>query len=138
MRRAATFFSACLLSGCAAENAPRHSPDPFAAKITGAHTGEKTSLDDYYALTPDCKSQGYAEVAVVKSPRHGTVSTGNGEGFPNFAKDNVRYECNRKVVPVTELFYQSKANFLGTDSFTVEIRFATNVIKTMKYMVRVR
>lgn len=125
-----------LLSGCAA---PIPGPSVFGAPLErGVHSGEKDQIDYYESLYPNCESEGFPEVTVIKAASHGTVSSAPGEDYPNFVKDNVRYDCNRKRVPSTQVFYQSNANYHGKDSFTIEVRFPGSHLRTAVYVVEVR
>ncbi len=42
-----------------------------------------------------------------------------GENYPNFASADAHFNCDRKLVGGTEIRYQSRAGFHGTNSFTV-------------------
>jgi hypothetical protein len=50
----------------------------------------------------------------------------------------VRYECNRKLVPSTQVFYQSNPDFHWKDSFTIEVRFPSSGLRTVVYVIEVR
>ena len=104
----------------------------------GVHSGEKDSIDYYDSVYPTCESQGYPEVTVVRAASHGAVSSAPGVDYPNFPRDNVRYECNRKLVPSTQVFYQSSPDFHGKDTFTIEVRFPDSSLRTVGYVVEVR
>ncbi len=108
------------------------------ALMRGVHSGERDRIDYHYDLDPTCQSSGYPEITVVKAPMHGSVSTGQGEEYPNFSHDNVRYECNRKRVSVTEVFYQSNANFHGNDAFTIKVRYPDSNLRTSSYVIEVQ
>ncbi len=125
-----------LLGGCATEIP---GPRPFGApQLRGVHSGEKDKIDYFDSLNPNCESEGSQELTVVKAASHGKVSSAPGEDFPSFAKDNVRYDCNRKLLPSMQVFYQSNADYHGKDSFTIEIRFPNSFLKTVVYVVEVQ
>ena len=136
MRTPAVLLGICLLSGCASEiPGPQKSGAPLQR---GVHSGERDKIDFYYALYPSCESEGYTEVTVVKAASHGAVSSAKGEDYPNFARDNVRYECNRKLIGSTQVFYQSNPDFHGKDSFAIEVRFPNSNLRSVAYVVEVR
>ena len=91
----------------------------------------------YYTIFPTCESEGYTEITVVKAPKHGRVSSDQGQDYPNFARDNVRWECNRKLVPSTQVFYQSDAGFQGKDAFSITVRSPSSGVRTDYYDVQV-
>lgn len=136
VRISACWLALVLLGGCASQ-IPVNQPQSVPIS-RGVHSGERTKIGDYYSIDPNCESQGYPEITVVKAPSHGTASSAPGEDYPDFDKDNVRHECNRKLLPSTQVIYQSSANFRGTDTFTIEVRFPGSGLRTSVYVVTVR
>lgn len=130
-----TLIAAGALVACEATTPQAKAPG---ASMRGVHSGERDRINYYYELDPTCQSRGYPEITVIKAPMHGSVSTGQGEDYPNFARDNVRYECNTKRVAVTEIFYQSNADFHGSDAFTISVRYPNSNLQTISYVVEVR
>lgn len=147
MRGLALLTVASLLGACASE-APK-SPAPSAQAsnagtstggpaVRGVHSGEKDKIDFFYSTFPTCESEGYPEVTVTKPPSHGKVFTEQGQDYPNFARDNVRWECNKRLVSSMGLFYQSDPGFTGNDSFVVKIRFVSSAVRSVTYAIEVR
>lgn len=139
MNRAGTitvFVGLCLGSGCTSEVAQRTAaPKPPIHR--GVHTGDRSKVGNYYSVLPTCETDGYPEITVVNAPKHGKVSSDPGEVYTNFARDNVRWDCNRKPVPGTQLFYQSDPGFEGKDSFSIAIRWPSSDLRTDSYDVEV-
>jgi hypothetical protein len=136
MWKSAKYASICsLLSACAAPLGDLDlKPTPI---VRGVDSGTRQVVDDYYSVRPDCGNLGYPEVNVLKTPGHGTAAVEKGEVYPNFSKDNVRYECNKNKVASTQVFYESYAGFHGRDSFTVQVRFVNSSLRLITYNIDV-
>jgi hypothetical protein len=127
--------SVCLfLSACA--GAPDAALKPNTV-IRGVDSGTRQVIDDYYSVEPDCSNPGYPEIKVIGMPAHGSVAVDNGETYPNFPKDNVRYECNKKKIASSRLLYESIPGFHGKDSFTVQVRFVKSNLRLITYSINV-
>ena len=135
MRIVTLVLGLCLVGGCTSEGT--QTAGTAKPIIRGVHTGEKTKVGFYYTIFPTCESEGYTEITVVKAPKHGRVSSDQGQDYPNFARDNVRWECNRKLVPSTQVFYQSDAGFQGKDAFSITVRSPSSGVRTDYYDVQV-
>jgi hypothetical protein len=125
----------------APQGAPRpaqNQPAPNPPIVKGAESGKKQILTSISAVDPDCASQGYAAVTVVKAPQNGQVTSEKGEAFPTFAKDNVRSVCDTKKLPATMLYYTSNPGFTGMDSSVVEVLFPDGVIRRLNFAISVR
>jgi hypothetical protein len=136
MLKIATYTSVFfLLSSCAdSPGGPALKPNLI---VRGFDSGARQIVDDYYSVTPDCENLGYPEIKILQAPAHGTVAVDKGEAFPSFAKDNVRYECNKKKVASSQLFYESRPGFHGKDSFTIQVRFVNSNLRMVTYNVDV-
>ncbi len=77
------------------------------------------------------------ETKILRMPGRGTVAVENGEVYPNFSKDNVRYDCNKKKVAGTQLLYESVGAFHGKDSFTIQVRYSNSNIRLFTYNIDV-
>ena len=60
-----------------------------------------------------------------------------GQDYPSFSRDNVRWECNRKLLGSTQVFYESAPGFHGKDSVSIEVRFPSAGIRTVDIDVTV-
>jgi hypothetical protein len=105
--------------------------------VRGVDSSTRQVIDDYYSVEPDCSNPGYPEIKVLRIPGHGTVGVENGEAYPNFSKDNVRYDCNKKKVATSQVMYESVAGFHGKDSFTIQVRYSTSNLRLITYNVDV-
>jgi hypothetical protein len=101
------------------------------------HSAQKERIEYFYSLRADCAIDGIPEVTVVRAPSQGSVSTEQGQAYPQYARANIRFECDRNLAESTLVFYQSKANFHGSDSFTISVRFPDSSSWTESYIVKV-
>jgi hypothetical protein len=53
----------------------------------------------------------------------------------NFPKNNQRYECNRRQADGVAIFYEPNPEFVGVDSVTVDVIFASGVSRKRHYAV---
>jgi hypothetical protein len=124
MRSLLLAVSTLALTSCVVVSAPQSSnggpPPPAAPQVRGAASGVAQKFNAYYAVTPECTSAGPMTVKVVKAPEHGSLKIEDGEGYPNYDKDNVRFACNKVKVPVTQLVYTSNPNYVGQDTITLD------------------
>jgi hypothetical protein len=123
------------LSACVTTpNAPALKPNTV---MRGVDSGVQQVVDDYYSVAPDCSNMGYPEIRILSAPGHGSVAVEQGEVYPGFAKDNVRYECNKAKVASSRLMYKSNPGFHGKDSFTIQVRFVNSNLRLLAYTVDV-
>jgi hypothetical protein len=128
--------SVCLvLSACA--TTPTASALKPSTVIRGVDSGVQQVVDDYYSVAPDCSNLGYPEIRIMSAPGHGTVAVDNGDAYPSFAKDNVRYECNKAKVATSRLMYKSNPGFHGKDSFTIQVRYVNSNLRLLAYTIDV-
>lgn len=133
MRSLASLTTAIVVAGCVVhldleKDKPLH---------RAVHTGERDQVAFFYSLKPMCEVDVLPEITVVTAPGHGNVSFGNGQDYPDYSPNNIRYDCNKQLVQGTQLFYQSAADFQGADSFVVDVRFANSHVRTITYKVAV-
>jgi hypothetical protein len=104
---------------------------PGTLELTRAATAEQRSrLDFFYDVAPDCSSAGKPVVRVLEQPRHGTLSIENGEAFTDFPQDDQRAACNAHQSDGTLVFYQPSADYRGADSMTLSV--TVSVAGTLK------
>jgi hypothetical protein len=143
MRRDGLILLIALVAGCAAP-ANQHSvnaPVPRVAQYASAKaalSGQPQRIDYFYSVNPDCSSVGTTTIREVTPPKNGTITFTSGENYPDFKVGNIRYACNSKKVPVTNLVYQSNQGFTGTDTIKVEVLFPSGDYRTSEYMINVR
>jgi hypothetical protein len=83
-------------------------------------SGERQRIDFISVLNPDCSSAGYVTVRVIELPAHGELTTEKGIDYPTYPKNNQRYQCNLKKVPVVNVYYRSIPGYVGADTVTFE------------------
>jgi hypothetical protein len=136
MLRIASLASLCFLLSACADTVGTTGPKPSVI-LRGVDSGTRQLIDNYYSTEPDCSNPGYPEIRVLRPPGHGTVATENGEAYPSFSKDNVRYDCNKRKVSTSQISYESAAGFHGKDSFTIQVRYATSSLVLVTYNIDV-
>ena len=127
--------------GCATSgpSQPTSTMAPTATLSKSAVSGTLQQLDYFVSVNPDCTSAGYPTVRVVTAPGHGTLTFEQGTVYPNFAKDNQRYECNKQRLPAMLVSYQSSPGYAGPDTATVEAIFpTTGFLRTTTYILTVK
>src|SRR6266436_6415240 len=62
------------------------------ARARAALSGTEQRLDFFYAVHPDCTSEGYPTIRTVTPPVHGKLRVEQATDYSNFPKDNQRYE----------------------------------------------
>ena len=101
------------------------------------HSGQREQVAFFYSLRANCDVEGYPEITIVRGPARGSVSTEQGKAYPQYTRDNIRFECDRSLAGATLVFYQSAADFRGHDSFTIAIRFPDSTQWTQSFAVDV-
>lgn len=101
------------------------------------HSGQKEQVAFFYDLRANCEIEGYPEITVVRGPSQGDVFTEQGKAYPQYTRDNVRFDCDRNLAGATLVFYESKPRFRGSDSFTIKVRFPGSALWTESYIVDV-
>jgi TonB family protein len=99
---------------------------------------QKLNLDFLYSLEADCSSIGFATIRIVQQPEHGKVSSKNGTGFSNFAKENLRYDCNKRRTEGVILSYEPTARYTGPDSLTVGVIYPHGTFQRRHYSIEVK
>ena len=133
MRSLTSLAAAILLGGCVV-HLDLNEDKPAQRSV---HSGEKDKVGYFYSLKPTCEVDVLPEISIVKAPAHGSVNFESGQDYPTYSQRNIRYECNEQLAPSTELFYQSRADYHGNDSFVVSVRFANSHVRTITYNVTV-
>jgi hypothetical protein len=130
------FIAALLLGGA--------SQDVLAQQTPPAHfsptvpTGKKRLVGFAVSLNPDCSPVGEMDARVTKQPEHGTVEVEPGTGFSNYPENNQRHACNLKPSQGMRINYASKEDFIGKDTFDVEILGGVGSDVIWKYTVTVK
>ncbi len=137
----ALFLSAAMapvMVACVVPSATSPSSSAPAERLRSAISDTHQKLDFYNSLNPDCTSPGIPVVTVTKQAAHGQLSFDLSSDYPNFARDNQRYECNKKSVPGVTLYYQSAAGYSGDDAGVVHIIFPGGTFSDVSYRIDVK
>ncbi len=92
----------------------------------------------YYSMQPTCVSLGRPVVNLVSGPQGGQVYSRGAMEFPTYPATNVRFACDRRRAAATDVMYRPRPDFLGSDSFTVEVVFPDGMARQDTFAVSVR
>jgi hypothetical protein len=96
---------------------PQPQPQTVDRSAKGA-TAKSIQVGVYLNVQPDCTSGTLPAIRLVEPPANGTVSIKRGKVTATNYK-----QCLALEVPAFIAFYQSKADFVGTDVVTIEIKY---------------
>lgn len=133
---AAAMFAASLPAMGQASATPEAKPASPPVE-RAAVSGRSQRMAVFYSLNPDCAARGAVQLRTVSPPEHGKISFENASDFPNYDKDNPRFECDKAEVPVVALYYRSEDGYSGPDSFTIESLYPDGNGRTTRYVVDV-
>ena len=105
-------------------------------KVVGR--GQSIQVDKFGTFNPDCSSIGRTTINLVEPPRGGTVETAQGRDYPTFSNNNVRFQCDKRRLPMALVFYRARPDFTGNDSFVIEAVFGDGQARQVRYNVEVR
>jgi hypothetical protein len=135
---------ACTVESSQAAEEAKAVPESKAAPKTvtapierGAVSGRRQRMGSFYSINPDCAKRGIVEVRIVAPPAHGRATLEDAKDFSTYEKDNVRFDCNRKEIPVIALFYVSDEGYSGADSFSAEALYPDGNTRLNTYSVDV-
>ena len=109
---------------------PASSSAPLSVTVV---SGDRQRINFISVLNPDCSSAGYVTVRIITPPAHGELTIEKGIDYPSYPKDNQRYQCNLKKVPLVNVYYRSIPGYVGVD--TVTIQWISPVIPVAKNSV---
>jgi hypothetical protein len=101
-------------------------------------SGGKGTLMALLSINPDCTSTGPMDTKILTEPKHGILEITDGNAFPSFPRENVRYACNSKKVPAKLGVYRAQRGFQGDDEFVVRSIDSVGNENLYKYLVHVR
>jgi hypothetical protein len=99
---------------------PQGQPGSQKSIQRGAMSGVPQHVGFFYAVNPDCSSDGLVRTQLKNPPTHGSVAFVESDGYTNFPSTSPSYQCNTKKSPGIEVVYTSAKDFVGTDQFTVQ------------------
>ncbi|MGJ4954650.1 hypothetical protein ACQR1H_03335 [Bradyrhizobium sp. HKCCYLRH2015] len=133
---------AALLAATTAASAQAQTPAPGAAAPAPAQTtvernakgvaGKPIQVGIYLNVQPDCSSGPLPAIRLVTPPGNGTVTIKRGKVSATNYK-----QCLALEVPGFIAFYQSKADFAGTDTVTLEVKFPQGRTEVQRIMINV-
>ena len=135
-RRNCCFIAALLLGGASQDVLAQQTPPVELTRTVP--TGKKRLVAFAANLNPDCSTVGEMDTRVIKQPQHGTVEVEPGSGFTNYPENNQRHGCNLKPSQGMRISYTSKEDFIGKDTFDVEILSGVGGDVIWKYTVTVK
>jgi hypothetical protein len=103
-----------------------------------AAAAQKSRLDFFYDLAPDCSSAGKPVVRVLEQPQHGTLSIENGQAFTDFPQGDRRAACNAQQSDGTLVFYQPSTDYRGADSITLAVTLPAVGDRKRHYAIEVK
>jgi len=113
--------------------------DSQTLELTRAAAAEqKSRLDFFYDLAPDCSSAGKLVVRVLEQPQHGTLSIENGQALTDFPQGDRRAACNMHQSDGTLVFYQPGADYRGADSITLAVTLPAGGDRRRHYAIDVK
>jgi hypothetical protein len=111
--------------------------------VAGAQTITKTvsaagvlKLSHYASVNPDCSVLGMPVVRISTAPTHGVVRTLKTSAFSNFTAPFDR--CNTRRVAGVSAEYRPERGFVGTDTFSLDIIYASGREQTESFVVTVK
>ena len=125
LAKAATFPLLLIAGSAVAQSGP----------ITHAITGpadKELHAGWFGSLSADCSPRGLPEVRMVEGPTNGAVRIRQAK-----VRTKSVANCTNAEVPAQVVFYQSRENYRGSDSFTVEIKDANGKPSLHKFDVSV-
>ncbi|MGJ5009976.1 hypothetical protein [Bradyrhizobium oligotrophicum] len=133
---------AALLAATTAASAQAQTPAPGAAAPAPAQTtvernakgvaGKPIQVGIYLNVQSDCSSGPLPAIRLVTPPGNGTVTIKRGKVSATNYK-----QCLALEVPGFIAFYQSKADFAGTDTVTLEVKFPQGRTEVQRIIINV-
>ncbi|MFC0243785.1 hypothetical protein [Rhodopseudomonas telluris] len=123
--------------GIASARAQTPSPAPAPPTSSVERTartaaGKPVQVGVYVNVQPDCSSGPLPSIRLVSPPSNGTLQVKRGK----ISATNYK-QCLALEVPGFIAFYQSKADFSGTDTVTLEVKFPQGRIEVQRITVNV-
>ncbi|WP_157038811.1 hypothetical protein [Rhodopseudomonas palustris] len=127
-------MTATLTAAAAQSPAPSPAPPSTATveRNARAAAGKPVRVGVYVNVQPDCSSGPLPSIRLVSPPGNGTVQIKRGK----ISATNYK-QCLALEVPGFVAFYQSKADFAGTDTVTLEVKFPQGRIELQRITVTV-
>ncbi|KQW23075.1 hypothetical protein ASC80_07100 [Afipia sp. Root123D2] len=95
-------------------------------------TAKDIRVGVYLNVQADCTTGVLPSIRLVASPANGTVNVKRGKVTATHYK-----QCMALEVPSFIAFYRSKANFVGTDTLTLEVKYPQGRTELQRITVKV-
>ena len=99
--------------------------------------GGLLKLGHYASVNADCSLLGMPVVRPSAAPTHGVVRTVKTSAFSHFTGAPFD-QCNSRRVPGVSVEYRPERGFAGTDSFSVDIIYASGRERVESFAVTVK
>jgi hypothetical protein len=125
---------ALLTLGCIAAAAPALA-EPIIRNVP-ANKGGKIGV--FGSTGADCKPMPGGASAVMRvKPDNGELMVRNTVGFPSYPADHPFARCNKVRSAQTEIWYNPKPDFRGTDVAIVEVKMPDGVTSRLEFQLNV-
>jgi hypothetical protein len=98
--------------------------------------GGELRVAHYASVNPDCSSSGMPVVRLSAAPTHGVVSTMRTSGFSHCS--GTFDQCNSRRVAGVSVDYRPEKGFVGTDSFSLDIIYASGRERVESFAIAVK
>ena len=99
--------------------------------------GGLLKLGHYASVNADCSLLGMPVIRLSAAPTHGVVRTVKTSAFSHFTGAPFD-QCNSSRVPGVSVEYRPERGFAGTDSFSVDIIYASGRERVESFAVTVK
>jgi hypothetical protein len=127
----ATLAAAMMLSGAGSALA-QVPPDRAVERKANGEPGKPIQVGVYLNVQPDCSSGTLPAIRLVSPPSNGTVNIKRGKVTATNYK-----QCLALEVPGFIAFYQSKPDFAGIDTVTLEVKYPQGRTETQRITINV-
>ncbi len=111
---------------------PAHAQNPTVDRTAKGPSAKSFQVGVYLNVQPDCTSGTLPALRMITPPANGTLSIKRGKVTATNYK-----QCLALEVPGFIAFYQSKADFIGTDEVTIEVRYPQGRTETQHIKINV-
>jgi len=111
---------------------PAQAQSPTVDRTAKGPSAKSFQVGVYLNVQPDCTSGTLPALRMITPPANGTLSIKRGKVTATNYK-----QCLALEVPGFIAFYQSKADFVGTDEVTIEVKYPQGRTETQRIKINV-
>lgn len=111
---------------------PAQAQSPTVDRTAKGPSAKSFQVGVYLNVQPDCTSGTLPALRMITPPANGTLSIKRGKVTATNYK-----QCLALEVPGFIAFYQSKADFIGTDEVTIEVKYPQGRTETQRIKINV-